>query len=185
MEAEIVGFSFAIEAGMAAYVPLAHIGPDTLLEDAPVQLDRDAVLAQFKPLLESADNKKVGQHLKYDAHVLANYGIELKGIQFDTMLESYILNSVATRHDMDSLASYYLGTKTTKFEEVAGKGAKQITFDNVEIAIAGPYAAEDADITLRLHLMPTSKRPPFDLTLRQYPQYHDTDQHSESHRQST
>ena len=151
MEAEIVGFSFAIEAGMAAYVPLAHIGPDTLLEDAPVQLDRDAVLAQFKPLLESADNKKVGQHLKYDAHVLANYGIELKGIQFDTMLESYILNSVATRHDMDSLASYYLGTKTTKFEEVAGKGAKQITFDNVEIAIAGPYAAEDADITLRLH----------------------------------
>jgi len=151
MEAEIVGFSFAIEAGIAAYVPLAHIGPDTLLEDAPVQLDRDAVLAQFKPLLESADNKKVGQHLKYDAHVLANYGIELKGIQFDTMLESYILNSVATRHDMDSLASYYLGTKTTKFEEVAGKGAKQITFDNVEIAIAGPYAAEDADITLRLH----------------------------------
>ena len=151
MEAEIVGFSFAIEAGIAAYVPLAHIGPDTLLEDAPVQLDRDAVLAQFKPILESADHKKVGQHLKYDAHVLANYGIELKGIQFDTMLESYILNSVATRHDMDSLASYYLGTKTTKFEEVAGKGAKQITFDNVEIAIAGPYAAEDADITLRLH----------------------------------
>ena len=151
MEAEIVGFSFAIEAGKAAYVPLAHIGPDTQLEDAPTQLNRDAVLAQFKPLLESTTNKKVGQHLKYDAHVLANYGIELKGIQFDTMLESYILNSVATRHDMDSLASYYLGTKTTKFEEVAGKGAKQITFDNVEIAIAGPYAAEDADITLRLH----------------------------------
>ena len=151
MEAEIVGFSFAIEAGTAAYVPMAHIGPDTQLEDAPTQLNRDDVLAQFKPILESAEHKKVGQHLKYDAHVLANYGIELKGIQFDTMLESYILNSVATRHDMDSLASYYLGTKTTKFEEVAGKGAKQITFDNVEIAIAGPYAAEDADITLRLH----------------------------------
>lgn len=151
MEAEIVGFSFAIEAGTAAYVPLAHIGPDTLLEGAPVQLDRDTVLAQFKPLLESESNKKVGQHLKYDAHVLANYGIELKGIQFDTMLESYVLNSVATRHDMDSLASYYLGTKTTKFEDVAGKGAKQITFDKVEIDIAGPYAAEDADITLRLH----------------------------------
>lgn len=151
MEAEIVGFSFAIEAGTAAYVPLAHIGPDTQLEDAPTQLNRDAVLAQFKPILESADHKKVGQHLKYDAHVLANYGIELKGIQFDTMLESYILNSVATRHDMDSLASYYLGTKTTKFEEIAGKGAKQVTFDNIEIAIAGPYAAEDADITLRLH----------------------------------
>lgn len=151
MEAEIVGFSFAIEAGTAAYVPLAHIGPDTQLEDAPAQLNRDAVLAQFKPILESTEHKKVGQHLKYDAHVLANYGIELKGIQFDTMLESYVLNSVASRHDMDSLASYYLNTKTTKFEEVAGKGAKQITFDKVEIAIAGPYAAEDADITLRLH----------------------------------
>ena len=151
MEAEIVGFSFAIEAGTAAYVPLAHTGPDTLLENAPVQLDRDSVLAQFKPLLESTTNKKVGQHLKYDAHVLANYGIHLKGIQFDTMLESYVLNSVASRHDMDSLASYYLDTKTTKFEEVAGKGAKQITFDKVEISIAGPYAAEDADITLRLH----------------------------------
>ncbi len=151
MEAEIVGFSFAIEAGIAAYVPLAHIGPDTQLEDTPAQLNRDAVLAQFKPILESTEHKKVGQHLKYDAHVLANYGIELKGIQFDTMLESYVLNSVASRHDMDSLASYYLNTKTTKFEEVAGKGAKQITFDKVEIAIAGPYAAEDADITLRLH----------------------------------
>lgn len=151
MEAEIVGMSFSVEVGKAAYVPLAHIGPDTLLEDAPVQLDRATVLAQFKPLLESTTNKKVGQHLKYDAHVLANYGIELKGIQFDTMLESYVLNSVASRHDMDSLASYYLNTKTTKFEDVAGKGAKQITFDKVEIDIAGPYAAEDADITLRLH----------------------------------
>ena len=151
MEAEIVGISFSVDVGKAAYVPLAHIGPDTLREDAPVQLDRETVLAQFKPLLESTDNKKVGQHLKYDAHVLANYDIELKGIQFDTMLESYVLNSVATRHDMDSLASYYLNTKTIKFEDVAGKGAKQITFDNVEIDIAGPYAAEDADITLRLH----------------------------------
>lgn len=151
MDAEIVGISFSVEVGKAAYVPLAHIGPDTLLEDAPVQLDRATVLAQFKPLLESAEHKKVGQHLKYDAHVLANYDITLAGIQFDTMLESYVLNSVATRHDMDSLASYYLNTKTIKFEEVAGKGAKQITFDNVEIDIAGPYAAEDADITLRLH----------------------------------
>lgn len=151
MDAEIVGLSFAIEPGKAAYVPLAHTGPDTLLEDAPVQLDRDAVLAQFKPLLENEDNKKVGQHLKYDAHVLANYGITLKGTQFDTMLESYVLNSVASRHDMDSLAKYYLNTKTIKFEEVAGKGAKQITFDKVEIEAAGPYAAEDADITLRLH----------------------------------
>lgn len=146
MDAEIVGLSFAIEAGKAAYVPLAHT-----YEDAPEQLDRDAVLAQFKPLLENPDNKKVGQHLKYDAHVLANHGIELKGIQFDTMLESYVLNSVASRHDMDSLAKYYLNTKTIKFEEVAGKGAKQITFDKVDIEVAGPYAAEDADITLRLH----------------------------------
>ena len=146
MDAEIVGVSFAIEAGKAAYVPLAHS-----YEDAPEQLDRDVVLAQFKPLLENPDNKKVGQHLKYDAHVLANYGIELKGIQFDTMLESYVLNSVASRHDMDSLAKYYLNTKTIKFEEVAGKGAKQITFDKVDIEVAGPYAAEDADITLRLH----------------------------------
>lgn len=151
MDAEIVGLSFAIEAGKAAYVPLAHTGPDTLLEDCPAQLDRDSVLAQFKPLLENPDNKKVGQHLKYDAHVLANHGIELKGIQFDTMLESYVLNSVASRHDMDSLAKYYLNTKTIKFEEVAGKGAKQITFDKVDIEVAGPYAAEDADITLRLH----------------------------------
>lgn len=146
MDAEIVGLSFAIEAGKAAYVPLAHS-----YEDAPEQLDRDAVLAQFKPLLENADCKKVGQHLKYDAHVLANYGIELKGIQFDTMLESYVLNSVASRHDMDSLAKYYLNTKTIKFEEIAGKGAKQITFDKIDIEVAGPYAAEDADITLRLH----------------------------------
>ena len=151
MDAEIVGISFSVEVGKAAYVPLAHIGPDTLLEDAPVQLDRATVLAQFKPLLESSEHKKVGQHLKYDAHVLANYDITLAGIQFDTMLESYVLNSVATRHDMDSLAQYYLNTKTIKFEDVAGKGAKQITFDNVEIDIAGPYAAEDADITLRLH----------------------------------
>ena len=146
MDAEIVGLSFAVEAGKAAYVPLAHS-----YVDAPEQLDRDAVLAQFKPLLENPDNKKVGQHLKYDAHVLANYGIELKGIQFDTMLESYVLNSVASRHDMDSLAKYYLNTKTIKFEEIAGKGAKQITFDKIDIEVAGPYAAEDADITLRLH----------------------------------
>lgn len=146
MDAEIVGLSFAVEAGKAAYVPLAHS-----YEDAPEQLDRNAVLAQFKPLLENPDNKKVGQHLKYDAHVLANYGIELKGIQFDTMLESYVLNSVASRHDMDSLAKYYLNTKTIKFEEIAGKGAKQITFDKIDIEVAGPYAAEDADITLRLH----------------------------------
>jgi DNA polymerase-1 len=146
MDAEIVGLSFAIEAGKAAYVPLAHE-----YEGCPAQLDRDSVLAQFKPLLENPESKKVGQHLKYDAHVLANHGIELKGIQFDTMLESYVLNSVASRHDMDSLAKYYLNTKTIKFEDIAGKGAKQLTFDKIAIDVAGPYAAEDADITLRLH----------------------------------
>ena len=146
MEAEIVGLSFATEAGKAAYVPLTHD-----YEDAPQQLNREDVLAQMKDILESDEHKKVGQHLKYDAHVLANHGIELKGIQFDTMLESYVLNSVATRHDMDSLASTYLGVKTVKFEDIAGKGVKQKTFNQIAIEEAGPYAAEDADITLRLH----------------------------------
>jgi DNA polymerase-1 len=146
MAAEIVGLSFAVEAGKAAYVPLTHD-----YEDAPEQLNREAVLEQLRPLLESDEHKKVGQHLKYDAHVLANHGIALNGIQFDTMLESYVLNSVATRHDMDSLASKYLGVKTIKFEDIAGKGAKQKTFNQISIEEAGPYAAEDADITLRLH----------------------------------
>lgn len=146
MAAEIVGLSFAVEAGKAAYVPLTHD-----YEDAPDQLNREAVLEQLRPLLESDEHKKVGQHLKYDAHVLANHGIALNGIQFDTMLESYVLNSVATRHDMDSLASKYLGVKTIKFEDIAGKGAKQKTFNQISIEEAGAYAAEDADITLRLH----------------------------------
>jgi DNA polymerase-1 len=145
-DAEIVGVSFAVEAGKAAYVPLAHD-----YEGAPEQLNRDDVLAQLKPLLEDPDCHKVGQHMKYDAHVLANHGITLRGVTFDTQLESYVLNSVATRHDMDSLALKYLGYKTTSFEEVAGKGAKQKTFNQVELDTAGPYAAEDADITLRLH----------------------------------
>ena len=145
-DAEIVGVSFAVEAGKAAYVPLAHD-----YEGAPEQLNRDDVLAQLRPLLEDPDCHKVGQHMKYDAHVLANHGITLRGVTFDTQLESYVLNSVATRHDMDSLALKYLGYKTTSFEEVAGKGAKQKTFNQVELDTAGPYAAEDADITLRLH----------------------------------
>ena len=146
MEAQIVGVSFAVEAGRAAYVPLAH---DYL--GAPQQLDRDAVLAQLKPLLEDPAQKKVGQNLKYDASVLANHGIELKGIEFDTMLESYVLDSTATRHNMDSLALKYLGLNTIHFEDIAGKGAKQLTFNQVKVEDAGPYAAEDADITLRLH----------------------------------
>lgn len=147
-DAEIVGVSFCTEAGKAAYVPLAHD-----YAGAPEQLDRDAVLAQLKPILDDKNLKKVGQHMKYDAHVLANYGIQLKGVEFDTMLESYVLDSVATKHDMDSLSLKYLGHKTVKYEDIAGKGAKQLTFNQIGIEEAGPYAAEDADITLRLHQM--------------------------------
>ncbi|WP_027708776.1 DNA polymerase I [Zooshikella ganghwensis] len=146
MDAEIVGVSFAVQAGEAAYVPVAHTYPG-----CPDQLDRDWVLSQLKPLLEAEKPGKVGQNLKYDMSVLARYDIELQGIAADTMLESYVLNSTATRHDMDSLALKYLGYKTTHYEEVAGKGAKQITFDQVGIEQAAPYAAEDADITLQLH----------------------------------
>ncbi|WP_449287425.1 DNA polymerase I [Marinobacter sp. PE14] len=146
MDAEIVGVSFAITPGEAAYVPLGH---DYM--GAPEQLDRDQVLDQLKPLLENPDLAKVGQNLKYDKNVLANHGITLEGIAEDTMLESYVLNSVATRHDMDSLAMYYLGEKTTSFESIAGKGAKQLTFNQIDLEKAAPYAAEDADITLRLH----------------------------------
>jgi DNA polymerase-1 len=146
MEARVVGLSFAVEAGRAAYVPLAH---DYL--GAPEQLDRDAVLEQLRPLLEDESQAKVGQNLKYDASVLANHGIELRGIRFDTMLESYVLDSTGTRHDMDSLALKYLGTKTIHFEDIAGKGAKQLSFNQIKVEEAGPYAAEDADITLRLH----------------------------------
>ncbi|TDG15815.1 DNA polymerase I [Seongchinamella unica] len=146
MEARVVGVSFAVEAGKAAYVPLAH---DYL--GAPEQLDRDAALAQLKPLLEDPELAKIGQNLKYDASVLANHGIELRGIAYDTMLESYVLNSTATRHDMDSLALKYLGQATIHFEDIAGKGAKQLTFNQIKVEEAGPYAAEDADITLRLH----------------------------------
>ena len=146
MEAELVGVSFAVEPGKAAYVPVAH---DYM--GAPEQISRALLLSKMKPLLESDTHKKVGQHLKYDMNVLANYDIELKGVEFDTMLESYVLNSTATRHDMDSLADHYLGQKTIKFEEIAGKGKKQLTFNQIELEQAAPYAAEDADITLRLH----------------------------------
>ncbi|CAE6878293.1 DNA polymerase I [Paraburkholderia nemoris] len=145
MTAQIVGLSFSVEPGYAAYVPVAHRGPD-----APVQLPRDEVLAKLKPWLESADHKKVGQHMKYDEQVLANYGIEMRGVEHDTLLESYVLESHRT-HDMDSLALRHLGIKTIKYEEVAGKGASQIGFDEVALETAAEYAAEDADITLRLH----------------------------------
>ncbi|MGD8905995.1 MAG: DNA polymerase I, partial [Gammaproteobacteria bacterium] len=146
MQARIVGLSFSVEPGTAAYVPLAHDYPG-----CPDQLDRDTVLSRVRPMLESARLNKVGHHLKYDAHVLENHGIRLAGIAHDTMLESYVLNSTATRHDMDSVASRYLGISTTKYEDVAGKGAKQLTFNQVPLEQAGPYAAEDADVTVRLH----------------------------------
>jgi len=146
MEAEVVGVSFSYEIGEAAYVPMAH---DYL--DAPEQLDRTWVLAKLKPLLESPQHKKVGQNLKYDKNVLVNHGINLQGIEHDTMIESYVLNSIGSRHDMDSLAEKYLGRQTIHFEDIAGKGAKQLTFNQIALDIAAPYAAEDADITLRLH----------------------------------
>ena len=146
MEAELVGLSFATEAGKAAYLPLAH---DYL--DAPQQIDKTSALEKLRPILESDTPQKVGQNLKYDMSILANVGITLKGVRFDTMLESYVFNSIASRHDMDGLALKYLGHKNISFEEVAGKGAKQLTFNQVDLDIAGPYAAEDADITLRLH----------------------------------
>jgi DNA polymerase-1 len=146
MKAELVGLSFAVEPYEAAYLPLTHD-----YEGAPKQLDRDKILKKLKPLLESNEHLKVGQNLKYDSHILANTSITLRGIAHDTMLESYVLNSTATRHDMDSLALKYLGEKTIHFEDIAGKGAKQLTFNQIDLEQAGPYAAEDADITLRLH----------------------------------
>ncbi|WP_428100719.1 DNA polymerase I [Candidatus Rariloculus sp.] len=146
MEAELVGIALAVEAGEAAYIPVAHRYPGV-----PAQLDREAVLDKLKPWLESADRAKVGHHLKYDSHIFKNHGIALGGIEHDSMLESYVLDSTATRHDMDSVAAKYLGIRTTKYEDVAGKGAKQLGFDEVDLETAGPYAAEDADVTLRLH----------------------------------
>ena len=146
MQAEIVGISLAVKKGEAAYIPLAHDYPG-----APDQLPRDDVLAALKDFLEDPEKKKVGHHLKYDAHIFARYGIELRGMQFDSMLESYVLNSVATRHDMDSVARKYLNISTIHYEDVAGKGAKQLTFNQIDLEQASPYAAEDADITLQLH----------------------------------
>ncbi|MFT6098338.1 MAG: DNA polymerase-1 [Arenicella sp.] len=156
-EAELVGVSFAINAGEAAYVPVAHS-----YMGAPEQLDRAWVLEQLKPLLENPVLPKIGQNLKYDMSVLANYNIALKGVTFDTMLQSYILDSVSSRHDMDTLSKNHLGHTPVPFSEVAGKGKAQLTFDQVDIDLAGHYAAEDADVTLRLHnvLMPKLTRQP-------------------------
>lgn len=146
LDARIVGLSFAVKAGEAAYLPLHHdyIG-------APEQLDAEYVLGLFKPLLENPTKYKVGQNLKYDRHVLLNHDIDLQGIQHDTMLQSYVLDSTATRHDMDSLAEKYLNRSTIHFEDIAGKGKKQLTFNQIDLEQAGPYAAQDADITLQLH----------------------------------
>jgi DNA polymerase-1 len=152
MAAEVVGLSLAVTPGEAAYIPVAHDYPG-----APDQLDRDEVLEKLRRFLEDPNAAKVGHHLKYDAHVLARHGIRLSGMRFDSMLESYVLNSVATRHDMDSVARYYLGRETIHYEDVAGKGAKQLTFNQVDLETAAPYAAEDADITLQLHNALTSK----------------------------
>ncbi|MEW8029657.1 MAG: DNA polymerase I [Candidatus Thiodiazotropha sp.] len=146
MRAELVGLSFAVQPGEAAYVPVGHDYPG-----APKQLERELVLTHLKPLLENPNLKKVGQNLKYDMSVLARYGIEMQGIAYDTMLESYVLDSTATRHDMDSLAKRYLQHDTIHFEAIAGKGKKQLTFNQIDLELAAPYAAEDADITLRLH----------------------------------
>ena len=152
MVAEVVGVSFAVEPGAAAYVPLAHDYPG-----APDQLNREAVLEALRPLLEDAQTAKVGQHLKYDANVLANHGITLRGIHDDTMLESYILDAAGSRHDLDTLALKYLGQRTIHFEDIAGKGVKQLTFNQVPVEQAAPYAAEDAEVTLRLHQMLSEK----------------------------
>jgi len=146
MAAEVVGVSLSVAAGEAAYIPLAHDYPG-----APDQLPRSEALEKLREFLENPNKKKVGHHLKYDAHVLARHGISLQGMAFDSMLESYVLNSVATRHDMDSVARYYLGRETIHFEDVAGKGVKQLTFNQIDLETAAPYAAEDADITLQLH----------------------------------
>lgn len=146
MAAELVGVSFSVEAGVAAYVPFAHD-----YEGAPEQLDRDWVLEQLKPWLEDDSKAKVGQHLKYDANVLNNYKITLRGIAYDTMLESYVYNSVSSRHDMDTLAKKFLDHTCVSFEDLAGKGKKQKTFNEIDLEQAAFYAAEDADITLRLH----------------------------------
>lgn len=146
MQADLVGICISVEAGKAAYIPVSHDYPG-----APEQLNRDWVIEQLKPILESETPKKIGQNLKYDQSVLARHGINLKGIAYDTMLESYVLDSTATRHDMDSLSLKYLGHKTVSFEEIAGKGAKQLTFNQIDLEKASHYAAEDADITLRLH----------------------------------
>ncbi|HET8816972.1 MAG TPA: DNA polymerase I, partial [Pseudidiomarina sp.] len=180
MEAELVGLSFAMEAGKAAYVPVAHD-----YAGAPEQLSREFVLKQLKPILEADKPGKIGQNLKYDGHILRRYGIRLAGIANDTMLASYVFNSVGSRHDMDTLSLQYLGHKPIKFEDIAGKGAKQITFNQIALEEAAPYAAEDADVTLQLHqrlwqevsAVPSLKRVLTEIELPLVPILTDMEQH--------
>ena len=154
--AELVGFSVAFDANDAYYIPLAHD-----YENAPEQLNREAVLAQIKPILENENIRKIGHHLKYDAHIFANHGIIIQGWYFDTMLASYVLNAAATRHGMDDVARVYLSHLTTTFEQIAGKGAKQKTFNQIELEVAAHYAAEDAHVTYRLYEVQSAKLQPF------------------------
>mgnify|MGYP002712535691 FL=1 len=154
--AELVGFSVAFDANDAYYIPLAHD-----YENAPEQLNREAVLAQIKPILENEQVRKIGHHLKYDAHIFANHGIIIQGWYFDTMLASYVLNAAATRHGMDDVARVYLSHLTTTFEQIAGKGAKQKTFNQIELEVAAHYAAEDAHVTYRLYEVLSAKLQPF------------------------
>ena len=154
--AELVGFSVAFDANDAYYIPLAHD-----YENAPEQLNREAVLAQIKPILENENIRKIGHHLKYDAHIFANHGIIIQGWYFDTMLASYVLNAAATRHGMDDVARVYLSHLTTTFEQIAGKGAKQKTFNQIELEVAAHYAAEDAHVTYRLYEVLSAKLQPF------------------------
>ncbi len=142
----MVGLSFALAQGKAAYIPFGHD-----YDGAPTQLSKEFVLAQLKPILENPRIKKIGQNVKYDVEVLANANIRLQGVTFDTMLESYVLDSTSNSHDMDSLALKHLGWRTITFEEIAGKGQKQVTFNKIDITKAAHYASEDADVTLQLH----------------------------------
>ncbi len=162
MVAEIVGFSFSVEEGEAAYLPVAHDYPG-----APEQIELNIALDLLRPVLENTAIAKVGHHMKYDMNVLANYGVTLANVEFDSMMESYVFNSTATRHDMDSVAAKYLGYETIHYEDVAGKGAKQIGFNQVAIEDASPYAAEDADISLRIHnhLLPQLEEQPKPLSV--------------------
>jgi DNA polymerase-1 len=146
MQAELVGVSFGVEPGRFAYVPVAHTYPG-----APVQLDRALVLERLRPVLEDAAREKIGYHLKVAGHVLRNHGVELRGARFDSMLESYVLNSTATRHELDAMARFYLGVEATAYESVAGRGARQLAFKDVALELAAPYAAEQADLALQLH----------------------------------